>query len=146
MRYGFLALLFAVTVTGAIPAQAQTRPSDRPLQVEWVYHVKYGSQGEWWKLFRKYQIATLDREKQLGYVTEYKVFRPGAHVSEDSRWDYRIIITYPNYDGSKREGEVEAQLFPDKAALARDEDRRWELTVNHWDLPIRQIDPHEDRE
>jgi hypothetical protein len=28
------------------------------------------------------------------------------------------IITYPNYDGSKREGEVEAQRFTDKAALA----------------------------
>ena len=42
--------------------------------------------------------------------------------------------------------EIEAQLFPDKAALTRDENRRWELTVNHWDLPIRQIDPHEDRE
>jgi len=99
-----------------------------------------------WTLFQKYQIATLDREKQLGYVTDYQVFRPGEHVSEDSRWDYRIIITYPNYDGSKREGEVEAQLFPDRAALARDENRRWELTLNHWDLPIRQIDPHEDRE
>jgi hypothetical protein len=146
MSTRFLTLLLAVMVTAVLPARAQTRPSDRPLQVEWVYHVKYGYQGEWWTLFKKYQIATLDREKQLGYVTDYQVFRPGAHVSEDSRWDYRIIITYPNYDGSKREGDVEAQLFPDKAALARDENRRWELTVNHWDLPIRQIDPHEDRE
>ena len=144
MRRSLLGLAFALAAV--IPAQSQTRPSDKPLQVEWVYRIKYGYQGEWWKLFKKYQIATLDREKQLGYVTDYQVFRPGAHVSEDSRWDYRIIITYPNYDGSKREGEVEAQLFPDKAALARDENRRWELTVNHWDLPIRQIDPHEDRE
>jgi len=143
MRSSLISLAF---VLAALPAQSQTRPSDRPLQVEWVYHVKYGYQGEWWKLFQKYQIATLDREKQLGYVTDYQVFRPGAHVSEDSRWDYRIIITYPNYDGSKREGEVEAQLFPDRAALVRDENRRWELTLNHWDLPIRQIDPHEDRE
>jgi hypothetical protein len=134
MRRYFLVLLFAgilFAVGGVVPAWAQTRPSDRPLQEEWVYHVKYGYQGEWWKIFKKYQIATLDREKQLGYVTFYQVFRPGAHVSEDSRWDYRIIITFPNYDGSKREGEVEAQLFPDKAALAREENRRWELTVNH---------------
>ena len=146
MRTRLLTVLISSTLASVIPAHAQTRPSDRPLQVEWVYHVKYGYQGEWWKLFQKYQIATLDREKQLGYVTDYQVFRPGEHVSEDSRWDYRIIITYPNYDGSKREAEVEAQLFPDKTALARDENRRWELTVNHWDLPIRQIDPHQDRE
>jgi hypothetical protein len=146
MRNIHPALLFAVLLAMALPAEAQTRPSDRPLQVEWVYRVKYGYQDEWWKIFKKYQLATLDREKQLGYVTDYQVYRPGAHTSEDSRWDYRIIITYPNYDGSKREGEVEAQLFPDKTALERDEDRRWELTLNHWDLPIRQIDPRADQD
>ena len=144
MRYRHAILSFAAVLAFDASAQGQTRPSDQPLQVEWVYRVKYGFQDEWWRLFKKYQLATLDREKQLGYVTDYQVFRPGAHTSEDSRWDYRIIITYPNYDGSKREGEVEAQLFPDKAALARDEDRRWELTLNHWDLPIRQIDPRQE--
>jgi hypothetical protein len=135
---------FALLLAAAfLPATAQTRPSDKPLQVEWVYRIQYGHQDEWWKIFQKYQLATLDREKQLGYVTDYKVYRPGAHTSEDSRWDYRIIITYPNYDGSRHEGEVESQLFPDKATFQREEDRRWELTVNHWDLPIRQIDPHQ---
>jgi hypothetical protein len=138
-------LVLAAASAISVPVLAQTRPSDQPLQVEWVYRVKYGFQDEWWKIFQKYQIATLDREKQLGYVTDYQVFLPGEHTSEDARWDYRIIITYPNYDGSKREGDVEAQLFPDKAALDKEENRRWELTLNHWDLPIRQIDPHQAR-
>ena len=71
-----------------------------------------------------------------------RIDKPGLHTSEDARWDYRIIITYPNYEASRHEGEVQHQLFPDTAALNRDEDRRWELTVNHWDLPIHQIDPH----
>jgi hypothetical protein len=125
-------------ITSFMPAFAAS-PS---YQVEWVYHVKYGHQDEWWKIFRKYQIAILDREKQLGFVTDYYVDKPGLHTSEDARWDYRIIITYPNYDASRHEGEVQHQLFPDDAALTKEEDRRWELTVNHWDLPIHQIDPH----
>ena len=104
MQYRLIIILLAGGVAAATPALSQTRPSDKPLQVEWVYHVKYGYQGEWWKLFKKYQIATLDREKQLGYVTDYQVFRPGAHTSENSRWDYRIIITYPNYDWIKARG------------------------------------------
>lgn len=104
--------------------------------------MKYGYQAEWWRLFQKVQIAILDREKQLGYVTDYVVQRPGLHTSEDSRWDYRIIITYPNWAGSTHESEVDRQLFPDRAAEARDEQRRWELTLNHWDLPIHAIDPH----
>jgi len=140
MRHSLL-IAAAASVLSLGPAQAQ---SARPYQVEWVYRVQYGHQDEWWKLFRKYQIAILDREKQLGFVTNYIVQRPGAHTSEDSRWDYRIIITYPNYDGSTHEGEVQRQLFPDNATRQREEDRRWELTLNHWDLPIREADPHAD--
>ena len=121
-------------------ATAQTPPA-KPHQVEWVYRVKYGYQSEWWTIFKKYQIAILDREKQLGFVSGYTVTRPGLHTSEDARWDYRIIITYPNQDGATHESEVDKQLFPDRAAEARDEQRRWELTVNHWDLPIHDIDP-----
>ena len=131
------ALLFS---TG--PATAQTAPA-KPHQVEWVYRVKYGYQAEWWTIFKKYQIAILDREKQLGFVSAYTVTRPGLHTSEDARWDYRIIITYPNQDGATHESEVDKQLFADRAAEARDEQRRWELTVNHWDLPIHDIDPHQ---
>jgi len=37
------------------------------------------------------------------------------------------------------EAEVAKQLFPDVAAFKRDENRRWELTANHWDLPIHQV-------
>ncbi len=75
-------------------------------------------------------------------MRSYAVFRPGAHTSEDSRWDYRIVITYNGYEGSTHEGEVVKALFPDVATLNKDENRRWELTVNHWDLPIHEIDPH----
>jgi hypothetical protein len=126
---------------GSAYAQGQD-PAAQPYQVEWVYRIQYGHQAEWWKIFQKYQIAILDREKQLGYVTGYVVQRPGLHTDESSRWDYRIIITYPNWAGTTHEGEVERQLFTDKAAHDAEEQRRWELTLNHWDLPIHEVDPH----
>jgi len=123
-----------------VGASAQSSP--KPYQVEWVYRIRYGYQDEWWKVFQKYQIAILDREKALGYVSSYSVFRPGLHTSEDSRWDYRIVISYPNEAGATHEDEVERSLFPDRATLHREDQRRWELTLNHWDLPIHEIDPH----
>jgi len=30
-------------------------------------------------------------------------------------------------------------LFPDQETFKREEDRRWELTANHWDLPIHVV-------
>jgi hypothetical protein len=134
-------LFSAIAVVAFFTAQS-AMAADQPYQVEWVYHVKYGYQQEWWTLFQKYQVAILDREKQLGFVSEYHIDKPGLHTSEDARWDYRIVITYPNYEGSRHEGEVERQLFSDRADLNKAENRRWELTVNHWDLPIHQVDPH----
>lgn len=143
-----LKLTLSAVVAAALPASAgaalaQDKPaSERPYQVEWVYRIQYGHQAEWWKIFQTYQIAILDREQQLGYVTNYIVERPGLHTSEDSRWDYRIVITYANWEGSTHEGEVQHQLFPDHTVLDQEEQKRWELTLNHWDLPIHQIDPH----
>ncbi len=85
----------------------------KPETVEWVYRVRYGYHDEWWRIFRKYQIAILERQKQLGYVKEYQVWAPGLHTSEESRWDYRIVITRASHDAppGQSESEVAKQLF-----------------------------------
>jgi hypothetical protein len=135
--------LAALTLIAPITIKAQSTPSPaKPYLVEWVYRVQYGHQDEWWSLFRKYQIAALDREQQLGYVTSYTVYGPGLNTSEDSRWDYRTVITYKDQPSSTHEGEVLRQLFSDQSILHKEENRRWELTSNHYDLPIHIVDPH----
>jgi hypothetical protein len=78
----------------------------------------------------------------LGLITKYEVFKPGLHTSEDQRWDLRVIIYYKSYNSHEQGRDVSKQLFPDQATLKKEEDRRWELTEVHWDLPIRQIDPN----
>ena len=144
-------LLSGAAVLTPLTAAQQSTPSvnqtAKPVTVEWVYRIKYGYQDEWFRIFRKYQIAILERQKQLGYVKEYTVFAPGLHTSEDSRWDYRVIIVRTAQDAppGQSEGEVAKQLFPDQATFKKEENRRWELTTNHWDLPIHivQFNPQE---
>lgn len=116
----------------------------RPEAVEWVYRIRYGFEDEWFQIFRKYQLAILERQKQLGYVLDYTVWAPSLHTSEESRWDYRVVITRTSHEAppGQSEGEVAKQLFPDQTAFKRDENRRWELTANHWDLPIHRVDPN----
>jgi hypothetical protein len=123
--------------------QQAALPAQRPVIEEWVYRVQYGHQDEWWRIFKKYQIAILERQKQLGYVKEFTVFAPSLHTSEDSRWDYRIIIFRASADAppGQSESEVGKQLFPDQETFKREENRRWELTTNHWDLPIHVVNP-----
>jgi len=122
-------------------AEAVPLPTAKPVIVEWVYRIQYGHHDEWWRIFKKYQIAILERQKQLGYVKEYTVFAPSLHTSEDSRWDYRIILVRVSEDPppGQSESDIARQLFPDQEAFAREENRRWELTRNHWDLPIHVV-------
>lgn len=133
-----------LAVLGLSPgiASGQAAQTSQPYVVEWVYKVKFGHQDEFWKIFQKYQIATLNKERELGSVVKYEVFRPGLHASEDHRWDFRIVIYYKNVVSSSGGSTVEKQLFPDQETMKREELRRWELTEVHWDLPIRQMDPN----
>ena len=147
LLFAAMAVAIAIALSGAPRALAQqaaaspvVSAAEKPYLVEWVYKVKWGYADEFWQLFKKYQIATLNREKELGYVTSYAVYRPGYHTGEDSRWEYRIVITYKNISSSVHGSEVEKQLFPDQATMKREENRRWELTEAHYDLPIHTID------
>ena len=128
----------------AFSQQAATAsvPIPKSVTEEWVYRTKYGFKDEWWSIFKKYQIAILERQKQLGYVKDFTVYAPGLHTGEDSRWDYRVVIVRASADAppGQSEGEVAKQLFPDQAKFKREENRRWELTTNHWDLPIHVVE------
>lgn len=141
--YGVIlgAVLMAPLAVSRGSVAQQPAVASKPVTVEWVYRVKYGAHDEWWQISRKYQLAILERQKQLGYVKEYTVYAPSLHTSEDARWDYRIIIVRASQDAppGQSEAEVARQLFPDQQAFHRDENRRWELTANHWDLPIHVV-------
>jgi hypothetical protein len=137
--------VIAALVVGAARAQPP-KPGVKGYEVEWVYRVKYGFIDEWWDLFRKYQIPILDRAKAKGYILDYRVYHPQFHTDEAARWDYRIEITYADKDSGSHEDEIARELFPgDGATRKREELRRWELTTNHWDLPIFQVDTSKGR-
>jgi hypothetical protein len=138
-------LAFLSGALSVAAAAQQSGPSlvqaPKPVIEEWVYRTKYGYKDEWCRIFKKYQIAILERQKALGYVKEYTVYAPSLHTSEDSRWDYRVIIVRASQDAplGQSEDEIAKQLFPDQATFKKDESRRWELTANHWDLPIHVV-------
>ncbi|MDW5267692.1 MULTISPECIES: hypothetical protein [Acidobacteriaceae] len=89
----------------------------------------------------EYQVAILDKQKQLGYVKDYAIYAPSLHTSEDARWDYRVIIEYkgPVAPEGRSEEVIAKQLFPNQKQFKADEQQRWELTLVHWDLPIHVV-------
>ena len=137
----FVTLGIAVGISGG--RQSSGTVPDEPFLEEWVYKVKWGHSEEFFEILKKYQLAILERERQLGYVTQYTLYAPGLHTSEDQRWDYRVSIVFKNQAAAKHEREIAHQLFPDQQTFKKEENHRWELTEAHWDLPVRIVNPNE---
>ena len=141
-------ILIAVIAATSMSQQSasQTPLPGKTYSEEWVYRIRYGYQDEWWQLFRRYELVELDASKRSGEVVGYNVYRASLHTDEAARWDYRVIVTYRDIAATQelraREAVVIRGLFHDEATYKADTRRRWELTLNHWDLPISEVDPH----
>ena len=91
-----------------VSGQSSATVSHKPYTVEWVYRVKWGHKEEFFDIFKKYQLPVLE-EKQLGYVTDYSIYSPGLHTSQDSRWDYWVIIVYKDQASNGHAEEISNQ-------------------------------------
>ncbi|QYE36349.1 hypothetical protein KZX46_10705 [Polymorphobacter sp. PAMC 29334] len=142
----FSLMLLTTVAFLAAPGSAQSLSPTKTYTEEWVYRVKLGHQDEWWQIFQRYQVPELDALKKTGDVVSYSIYRANLHTDEAARWDYRIIVIFKDFAtvGAliPREEQLLKTLFPDVAARKAGEMRRWDLTLNHWDLPIVEVEPH----
>jgi hypothetical protein len=69
--------------------------------------------------------------------------RPRYHAAEEGRWDYRVTIVFKDvaaaHDASGEEA-LKRQLFPDQEAFRREERRRFEVLLAHWDVPVEEVE------
>ncbi len=139
-------LLAAVTAVPA-PAAAQTpspsaRPAARaetPFVVEYFYKAKWGYAEEFARLFRKNHLPVLKKQIESGRLLEVKAEKPRYHATEEGRWDFRVTIVFRSAAAaadSSGEEEIKKRLFPDQETLQREEQRRFEILLAHWDLPV----------
>ncbi len=66
-------------------------------------------------------------------------------MTEESRWDYRVTLTFKNSTMATTtnpdEGAMIKQLWPDQATFTCEEQRRFEILLSHWDLPVTEVTP-----
>ncbi|HUM02524.1 MAG TPA: hypothetical protein VL084_09570 [Thermoanaerobaculia bacterium] len=135
------AILAAVAV--AVPERAAAQaPAARPavpFAVEYYYKAKWGFAEEFARLFRKNHLPVLKKQIESGRILEVKAEKPRYHATEDGRWDFRVTIVFVSAaaatDGSG-EAEIARQLFPDQETFRREEQRRFEILLAHWDVPV----------
>ena len=140
------AILLAIV---AHPLFAQGAPphgaADQPYTMEYYYKVQWGKQQEFLQLFLKNHYPLLQKNVESGRAVSVKIETPANHMTEESRWDYRVTITFKNSTvgttGNPDEERMIKQLWPDQATYKREEQRRFEILLAHWDLPLTNITP-----
>ena len=119
--------------------------ADQPYTVEYYYKVQWGHQQEFLSLFLKNHFPLLKKIESTGRMVSVKIESPAYHTTEDGRWDYRVTIRYKNSTVATTSNPDEEsfikELWPDQATYQKDEQRRFEILLGHWDLPVTDITP-----
>jgi hypothetical protein len=144
MAFVAAAMLCAATVVGsAKQSAAAAEAKDQPYAIEYYYKAKWGHAEEFLALFKKNHYPVLKKEMELGRMLKVSMVTPRYHMTEDSRWDYRVTIVFKsaaiandNFDSSA----IIKQLYPDQETYKKEEQRRFEILDAHWDLPIKDVD------
>ena len=138
-------LIFAGSLSlfaqGAPPQSA----ADQPYAMEYYYKVQWGHQQEFLTLFLKNHYPLLQKIVETGRMLSVRIEQPANHTTEDGRWDYRVTIRFKNSTlattANPDEERLIKQLWPDQETYQREEQRRFEILLAHWDLPVTDITP-----
>ena len=133
----------------ASPALAQGAPpqsgATQPYTMEYYYKTQWGRQQEFLQLFLKNHYPLLGKQVESGRLLSVKIETPANHMTEEARWDYRVTLVFKNStlatSANPDEPSLIKQLWPDQQTFAREEQRRFEILLSHWDLPVTDITP-----
>jgi hypothetical protein len=147
MKIAPLVLLLSVIAAPSAFAQGAPPqgPPDKPYVMEYYYKVHWGHQKEFLDLFLKNHFPLLRKIEESGTILALKIETPANHMTEDSRWDYRVTITFKNSTvattANPDEEALVKKLYPDQPTYQREEQQRFEILLAHWDLPVSDITP-----
>ena len=146
MKNLLLAILLAVPAHAVFAQGAPPQGgANQPYTMEYYYKVQWGRQQEFLHLFLKNHYPLLQKNIEGGRILSVKVETPANHGTEDGRWDYRVTIRFKNSTAATTANPDEErfikQLWPDQETYKREEQRRFEILLAHWDMPVTDITP-----
>lgn len=147
MRAMLAAALLAMAPAAPAAAQPPAAATARaPATFEYYYRIKWGSGEEFKRLYDKNHAPLLREMQKAGFIRSMRVDEPFTHLAGGARWDLRVTIVFrdaaaavsdPEWD--RLWGAARARLYPDKAAFDAEEDRRFALLEEHWDVIVNEV-------
>ncbi|WP_221284503.1 hypothetical protein [Mucilaginibacter sp. SP1R1] len=135
-----LTVLFLTILSNSASAQ-KANPAEY-FKIEDYYKIKWGYADEFIALWKKNHYPLLKKLLEKGDVISIEAETPRLHSSEESRWDLKVSVVFKNaplaFDYSIVD-PYKKQLFPDQEAYKKEEQRRWEIVLAHWDVTVESV-------
>ena len=139
-----LAAVVAALLLGSFNLGAQApaaQPSGEPKTTWYFYTVKWGFQDEFMDLFQRNHYPLLKAREKAGQYRSVRTFVPEFHGDGRGDWTFAVeLVVPPNAPATPTNEEFIAKMYPDRAKFDREEQRRFEILVAHWDVPLNRVD------
>lgn len=129
------------------PAADAPAARDVGFVVEGYYRFRWGAEEEFMALYHKNHVPFLERMLAKGSLLEARLEKPREHLPEESRWDLRVTLVYRDAEAATNFGEIGDEDFlaivgdaESEARFLREEQRRFELLLAHWDVNVRPLE------
>ena len=106
--------------------------------MRYYYKVKWGHFDEFLELYKKNHYPILRKMRDDGHIVSMSAAYPRNHANEPARWDMRFTIVYRDVlaEHLYAADALIKQLYPDQATFKKEEQRRFELLLEHTDIPV----------
>ena len=146
--FGFIVAIGLLVVgiqTVSAQALAGRQLPDKPRVGIGYYKVPPGKHDEWLALYKQWHRPIMDEQIKAGVTLSSTVYVLSSHQFNGD-YDFAIVNVSPAEPKSLgiSRGELIRKLFPDIEAYVAGERRRWELTINHSDTSLVEVDISED--
>lgn len=140
MRRLWLVMALLALAGSGVRAQAPA-PSADPTSTTWYFYtVKWGYQDEFLNLFQKNHYPILKAQLDAGVYTRVRTLVPENHGDGRADWTFAVELVRAAKPPAFDESAALLKLFPDQATFKKEEQRRFELLVAHWDVPLNVVD------
>ncbi len=132
-------LLFAFFSIATNNLYAQT--ANKKITIENYYKVKWGYAEEFIALWKKNHYPLRKNLQEKGDVLAIHAETPLLHSNEESRWDFKVALTFKNENLAFDYGitaPYKKQLYPDEDAYKKAEQHHFKLLLAHWDIPVEE--------
>lgn len=134
-----VALALGLCLGSGVSGIARTRTIEEPFAADYYYKAKWGYADEFIRLFLKNHYPILKKQMETGRILSVTCVKPRYHATEDGRWDYRVTIVFRSMAAASDQSSEEPiikKLYPDQETYKREEQRRFEILLAHWDTPV----------